>query len=56
MELVTIAYEKGLLDNYLADVKEPRKTLLDSVLWGVKLNGCSVSRREIEQIIRMEGK
>jgi len=56
VELVTIAYEKGLLDNYLADVKEPRKTLLDSILWGVKLNGCSVSKREIEQIIRLEGR
>jgi len=24
------------------------------VLWGVKLNGCAVSRREIEQIVKME--
>ena len=54
VELVTIAYEKGLLDKYLTHISEARKTLLESVLWGVKLNGCAVSKREIEQIIKME--
>jgi len=29
---------------------------LEAVLWGVKLNGCSVSDREIEEIVRMEVK
>lgn len=54
VELVAIAYEKGLLDKYLANIQSSRKTLLESVLWGVKLNGCAVSRREIEQIVKME--
>ncbi len=54
VELVTVAYELGLLDNYLAKIPNPRKNLLESVLWGVKLNGCAVSRKEIEQILRME--
>jgi len=54
VELVTIGYEIGLLDKYLPDMPEPRKNLLDSVLWGVKLHGCSVSKREIEQIIKIE--
>ncbi|MBI2651009.1 hypothetical protein HYX01_00910 [Candidatus Woesearchaeota archaeon] len=53
-ELVTVAYEKGLLDKYLANVPNSRKTLLESVLWGVKLNGCAVSKKEIEQILRIE--
>ena len=28
--------------------------LLDSVLWGMKLDGCAVSKKEIGQIIKME--
>lgn len=56
VELVSVAYELGLLDKYLVNIPEPRKTLLDAVLWGVKLNGCSVSDREIEEIVRMEVK
>ena len=54
VELVTIAYELGLLDKYLTNIQNPRQTLLDSVLWSVKLNGCAVSKREIEQIIKLE--
>jgi len=54
VELVAIAYEKGLLDKYLSSMPNSRKTLLESVLWGVKLNGCAVSKREIERIVRME--
>jgi predicted nucleic acid-binding protein len=52
VELVTIAYEKGLLDKYLTNA--PKNILLESVLWGVKLNGCAVSKRELEQIMRIE--
>lgn len=54
VELVTVAYELGLLNEFLPNIENPRKTLLDSVLWGVKLNGCSVSKREIEQILKIE--
>ena len=56
VELVTIAYELRLLDKYLTDIPNPRQTLLDSVLWGVKLNGCAVSKREIDQILKIESK
>lgn len=56
IELVVIAYELGLLDIYLTELPEPKKTLLESVLWGLKLNGCAVSKREIEQIIKLETK
>jgi hypothetical protein len=56
VELVAVAYELGLLDKYLTNIPNPRRTLLESVLWGVKLNGCAVSKKEIEQIIRMESK
>lgn len=56
VELIVMAYEMGLLDRYLPDIPEPNKFLLDSVLWGLKLNGCSVSNREIDQIIKIEKK
>lgn len=54
-ELVAIAFELGLLDKYIQSKPELRKTLLESVLWGVKLNGCAVSDREIRQILKLEG-
>lgn len=55
-ELAAIAYELGLLDKYVLDIPNPRKTLLDALLWGVKLNGCAISRNEIDNIIRLEEK
>ena len=56
VELVAIAYEHGLLDTYITKIPDSRKNLLESVLWGVKLNGCAVSKDEIEQIVRIEMK
>ena len=54
VELVAVAYEQGLLNKYLPDIPDAKRTLLESVLWGVKLNGCAVSRDEIDRIIRLE--
>jgi len=54
IELVTVAYEQGILNNYLTKIPDARKNLLESVLWGVKLNGCAVSRDEIDQIVKLE--
>ncbi len=58
VELITVAFEFGLLDRYIAAgeekaIPEVRKKLLESVLWGLKMNGCAVSGKEIEQITRM---
>jgi len=58
-ELATIAFESGLLDKYLEQDEEKsvphlRKTLLEGVLWGIKLNGCAVARSEIDEIISVE--
>ena len=55
-ELVAIAYELGLLNKYLPKISDPKRTLLESVLWGVKLNGCAISEREINEILRLEVK
>lgn len=56
IELVAVAYERGILDGYITKLPDAKRNLLESVLWGVKLSGCAVSRDEIGQIIRMETK
>lgn len=58
-ELVTIAYESGFLNKYVAKpstIPHPKEELLDSLLWGLKLNGCSISEKEINQILKVERK
>jgi len=56
VELVAMAYEHGFLDRYITKIPDARKNLLESVLWGVKLSGCAVSKEEIEQMIKIEAK
>jgi len=53
-ELAIVAYKLGLLDKYLVKIEKARENLLDSILWGIKLNGCAISKREIEEIIKRE--
>jgi hypothetical protein len=56
-ELITYAYERGLLDRFLpkkTKLPNARKDLLDSVLWGLKLNGCAVSENEIKDVLKIE--
>jgi len=55
-ELVIIAYELGLLDKYLLKIPSPKRTLIEAILWGVKLNGCAVSQKEINQVVKLETK
>jgi predicted nucleic acid-binding protein len=59
VELVAVAFEKGLLDLYITEkekgmMPDIRKDLLESVLWTVKLNGCAVAESEINDILRFE--
>lgn len=54
IDIIIIAYKLGMLDMYIPDLKEGRKILLDAVLWGAKLSGCSVTNKEIEQLIKRE--
>lgn len=59
VEFVTIAFEKGLLNQYMQPssknfVPNIRKAVLEGVLWAVKLNGCSLKEQEIGQIMKME--
>lgn len=52
-ELAYVACKLNLLNKYIDGAT--RKQLLDSVLWGVKLDGCAISKGEIEQILALEG-
>lgn len=53
-ELMMVAYEKGLLNDYLLDLKNPKEELLDAVLWAIKLSGCSISEDEINETVSLE--
>lgn len=56
-ELIMIAYKLGLLNDFiptLPTIKRPRKTLLNAVLWALKVRGCSISKKEIDEIVRLE--
>ncbi|PIN76906.1 hypothetical protein COV17_00455 [Candidatus Woesearchaeota archaeon CG10_big_fil_rev_8_21_14_0_10_36_11] len=50
IELVSVAYNLGLLDSYLPKRRDAKSTLLDAVLWATKFNGCAVTEHEIEEI------
>ena len=49
-ELMTVAFEQGLFDNYKADKKE----VLDGLLWGLRLRGCAISTNEINDTLKLE--
>lgn len=58
-ELVMIAYEKGALNEYILEENElgeknTRKTLVESLLWGLKLRGCAISRQELNELVAIE--
>ena len=54
VELAVVAYELGLLKDYVVNVPQARRNLLEGILWGVKLNGCAVSTDEIQNILKAE--
>jgi len=56
-ELVTVAYKLGLFKDYMIrtdSIKNPKQRLLNAVLWAVKVRGCSVSKNEIDRIVKLE--
>ena len=50
IELASVAYKLGLLEQYLPKKRDAKSTLLDAVLWATKFNGCAVTEHEIEEI------
>jgi len=56
VEIVTRAYELGMLDKYLPyDMPDSKKELLTAALWAMKLKGCSITQEEIYEIASIEG-
>jgi hypothetical protein len=57
-ELAIAAYEKGIMHDYVADqkfVEHPKQELLEAMLWGLKLAGCAIAEKEINQVLKIEG-
>ena len=51
-ELAAVALENGILEQYIVGVPNAKRTLLESILWGLKLNGCAISEEEINSLLR----
>lgn len=51
-ELGVVAYEMGILNNYLPQGN--KKEILDAVLWGLRLKGCAISEKEMQEIMSLE--
>lgn len=49
-ELMIVAFENGLLDNFIKD--GGKANILDALLWGLRLRGCAISTNEIEELKR----
>ena len=52
-ELMTIAFEKGLFNEY-ENKYSNKKEILDGILWGLRLRGCAISTEEISEFIKIE--
>src|SRR3989344_4883859 len=61
VEIMTIAYKLGMMNSYLNPEENKiininlRRNLLDGLLWGLRLRGCSVSSKEIADIMTLNG-
>jgi hypothetical protein len=54
IELIMIAYELGILSDLVNPSKDGKETLLDALFWGLKLQGCALSRIEIQRALKHE--
>lgn len=57
-ELMVVAYERGMFEKYRSNgkIKDFNSEILDGILWGLKLSGCSISSAEIEELEKLEKK
>ena len=56
-ELMTVAFELGLFHGYLDGkqlIRDYEKKMLEGILWGLRLRGCAISTREIEDVLKLE--
>lgn len=60
-EFCVIAFESGFLDEYALPGEEKyvqgelKAKLLEAVLWGLKMRGCSISDNEVYKYLELEG-
>lgn len=54
VELAMAGFELGWFDEYLPLDKDARKTLIEAILWGIKMRGAAISQEEIDRIVRLE--
>jgi hypothetical protein len=50
IELVAVAYKRGLLNSYIPPLKNGKSSLLKAVFWATKFNGCAVTEHEIIEL------
>ncbi|NTV24310.1 MAG: hypothetical protein HGA85_08150 [Nanoarchaeota archaeon] len=55
VDIAVVAYELGLYSKLKPAGADADRTLLEAILWGLKLNGCSITENEIGEILRLEG-
>lgn len=53
IEMGVMGYELGWFEKYLTQDSDARKTLIEAILWGIKMRGASISQREIDRIVKM---
>ncbi len=59
VELLTVAFEFGIFDKLIGDakhIKNGRFEFYEGLLWGLKLNGCGISDREIAHLTHIQKK
>jgi hypothetical protein len=54
VELVSVAFELGVFDELISNTSGARENFLDALLWGIKLEGCAVSEKEIRIISKLQ--
>ncbi|HLC57357.1 MAG TPA: hypothetical protein VJH95_02185 [Candidatus Nanoarchaeia archaeon] len=56
-ELMTLGFELGLFNKYKSGgelVDGYKQRMLEGILWGLRLRGCSISTNEINEILKIE--
>ena len=69
VDLAVVMFEKNIFDEYIIsgrklnnfglyhhNFEHPKFLILESVLWALKLNGCSITNKEITEILNLEKK
>lgn len=55
VELSMMAYEMGILDNYIPQkTYQNKKDLIDALLWSMRFKGCAISEKEMQEILKEE--